>query len=308
MRARGAVRGAGPPDHRGPGRAAATSRARNAQKIGDLFTSFMDEERIEEHGAEPVAADLDAVAALRRRRATWRRSSATSSGAAAAGSSAPTSTPTTATPTATCSTSCRAASGCPTSPTTATTSSPTSAPPTSATSRSCSAWPGGPSPPRRGAAGPRRRDPAGAGALGAGGDPRRPEDLQPDAPSPSCAAAARASTGRPGPRRSAPTSRRSPRPSCGSRPTSSTSPPRWRRCRSRTGRPGWRSAWSGRRRRTSRRRSSRRTSTSTAAPCSGTPELRARWKRGVALVEGSIGEAVGEEYVARHFPPRSKAA
>jgi endothelin-converting enzyme/putative endopeptidase len=38
----------------------------------------------------------------------------------------------------------------------------------------------------------------------------------------------------------------------------------------------------------------------------GTPELRARWKRGVALVEGAIGEAVGREYVARHFPPRSK--
>jgi putative endopeptidase len=40
---------------------------------------------------------------------------------------------------------------------------------------------------------------------------------------------------------------------------------------------------------------------------SGTPELRARWKRGVALVEGALGEAVGEEYVARHFPPTSKA-
>jgi len=39
----------------------------------------------------------------------------------------------------------------------------------------------------------------------------------------------------------------------------------------------------------------------------GTPELRARWKRGVAFVEGSVGEAVGEEYVARHFPPSSKA-
>ena len=38
----------------------------------------------------------------------------------------------------------------------------------------------------------------------------------------------------------------------------------------------------------------------------GTPELRARWKRGVALVEGAIGEAVGKQYVARHFPPRSK--
>jgi putative endopeptidase len=39
----------------------------------------------------------------------------------------------------------------------------------------------------------------------------------------------------------------------------------------------------------------------------GTPELRARWKRGVSLVEGAIGEAVGREYVARHFPPSSKA-
>ncbi|MBE7324535.1 peptidase M13 [Nocardioides sp. Y6] len=39
---------------------------------------------------------------------------------------------------------------------------------------------------------------------------------------------------------------------------------------------------------------------------SGTPELRERWKRGVAFVEGAMGEAVGREYVARHFPPRSK--
>jgi putative endopeptidase len=40
---------------------------------------------------------------------------------------------------------------------------------------------------------------------------------------------------------------------------------------------------------------------------SGTPQLRERWKRGVAVVEGSVGEAVGREYVARHFPPESKA-
>ena len=39
----------------------------------------------------------------------------------------------------------------------------------------------------------------------------------------------------------------------------------------------------------------------------GTPELRARWKRGVSLVEGALGEAVGKEYVSRHFPPTSKA-
>ncbi|GAA3819586.1 M13 family metallopeptidase [Nocardioides panacisoli] len=40
---------------------------------------------------------------------------------------------------------------------------------------------------------------------------------------------------------------------------------------------------------------------------SGTPELRARWKRAVSFVERAIGEAVGREYVARHFPPTSKA-
>jgi len=40
----------------------------------------------------------------------------------------------------------------------------------------------------------------------------------------------------------------------------------------------------------------------------GTPEIRARWKRGVALVEGVLGEAVGRVYVERHFPPDAKAA
>jgi endothelin-converting enzyme/putative endopeptidase len=39
----------------------------------------------------------------------------------------------------------------------------------------------------------------------------------------------------------------------------------------------------------------------------GTPELRPRWKRAVAFVESAIGEAVGKEYVARHFPPSSKS-
>ncbi len=38
----------------------------------------------------------------------------------------------------------------------------------------------------------------------------------------------------------------------------------------------------------------------------GTPELRARWKRGVGLVEGALGEAVGKQYVAKYFPPQSK--
>ncbi|MCU1411602.1 MAG: peptidase [Rhodoglobus sp.] len=40
----------------------------------------------------------------------------------------------------------------------------------------------------------------------------------------------------------------------------------------------------------------------------GTPELRARWKRGVSLVEGSLGEAVGHIYVERHFPEAAKTA
>ncbi|MCU1546422.1 MAG: peptidase [Homoserinimonas sp.] len=38
----------------------------------------------------------------------------------------------------------------------------------------------------------------------------------------------------------------------------------------------------------------------------GTPELRARWKRGVSLVEGSLGEAVGRIYVERHFSKTAK--
>ena len=40
---------------------------------------------------------------------------------------------------------------------------------------------------------------------------------------------------------------------------------------------------------------------------SGTPQLKDRWKRGVDLVGGTMGEAVGQLYVARYFPPDSKA-
>ncbi|NLH71336.1 MAG: M13 family metallopeptidase, partial [Brooklawnia sp.] len=39
----------------------------------------------------------------------------------------------------------------------------------------------------------------------------------------------------------------------------------------------------------------------------GIPVLRERWKRGVSLVEGFLGEAVGRLYVAEHFPPQTKA-
>ncbi len=40
---------------------------------------------------------------------------------------------------------------------------------------------------------------------------------------------------------------------------------------------------------------------------SGTTQQRARWKRGVQLVNSSLGEAIGKIYVERHFPPEHKA-
>ncbi len=40
---------------------------------------------------------------------------------------------------------------------------------------------------------------------------------------------------------------------------------------------------------------------------SGVPENRPRWKRGVSLVEGAVGEGLGKLYVAQYFPPASKA-
>ena len=39
----------------------------------------------------------------------------------------------------------------------------------------------------------------------------------------------------------------------------------------------------------------------------GQPEQQARWKRAVASVDGALGEAVGQEYVKRYFPPSAKA-
>ncbi len=41
---------------------------------------------------------------------------------------------------------------------------------------------------------------------------------------------------------------------------------------------------------------------------SGTPQNEERWKRGVDGVVGAMGEAVGKLYVAKHFPPETKAA
>jgi putative endopeptidase len=40
----------------------------------------------------------------------------------------------------------------------------------------------------------------------------------------------------------------------------------------------------------------------------GVEAQRERWKRGVDVVNGAMGEAVGKLYVEKHFPPRAKAA
>ena len=39
----------------------------------------------------------------------------------------------------------------------------------------------------------------------------------------------------------------------------------------------------------------------------GQPQNRPRWNRGVALVDGQLGEVLGQEYVRLHFPASSKA-
>jgi putative endopeptidase len=40
----------------------------------------------------------------------------------------------------------------------------------------------------------------------------------------------------------------------------------------------------------------------------GQPEQRERWKRAVSATQGVLGEAIGKEFVARHFPAENKAA
>ena len=40
---------------------------------------------------------------------------------------------------------------------------------------------------------------------------------------------------------------------------------------------------------------------------SGTQTQRARWKRGVQLVNGALGESIGEAYVKRYFPPAAES-
>ncbi len=40
---------------------------------------------------------------------------------------------------------------------------------------------------------------------------------------------------------------------------------------------------------------------------SGTPQQEERWKQAVNLASGALGDAIGQEYVARHFTPEAKA-
>lgn len=39
----------------------------------------------------------------------------------------------------------------------------------------------------------------------------------------------------------------------------------------------------------------------------GIPQNKPRWKRGISVVENSVGESLGKIYVAKYFPPESKA-
>jgi len=43
-----------------------------------------------------------------------------------------------------------------------------------------------------------------------------------------------------------------------------------------------------------------------ATTLNGTPEQQDRWKRGVQVTSGALGEVLGEAYVERHFPPAAK--
>lgn len=44
-----------------------------------------------------------------------------------------------------------------------------------------------------------------------------------------------------------------------------------------------------------------------AKTLSGTPQIRDRWKRGVSVTQGALGEAIGKVYVEKHFPANAKS-
>ncbi len=43
-----------------------------------------------------------------------------------------------------------------------------------------------------------------------------------------------------------------------------------------------------------------------AKTLSGTPQIRDRWKRGVSVTQGALGEAIGKVYVEKYFPEKAK--
>ena len=43
-----------------------------------------------------------------------------------------------------------------------------------------------------------------------------------------------------------------------------------------------------------------------AKTLSGTPQIRDRWKRAVSVTQGALGEAIGKVYVEQHFPEKAK--
>ena len=43
-----------------------------------------------------------------------------------------------------------------------------------------------------------------------------------------------------------------------------------------------------------------------AKTLSGTPQIRDRWKRAVSVTQGALGEAIGKVYVEEHFPEKAK--
>ena len=44
-----------------------------------------------------------------------------------------------------------------------------------------------------------------------------------------------------------------------------------------------------------------------AKTLSGTPQIRDRWKRGVSVTQGALGEAIGKVYVEKYFPAKAKS-
>ena len=280
-----------------------------SRKIGDLYTSFMDTERIAELGAAPLAEQLARVDAIDVDPRAAAHRSASSSATASAASSACTSSPTRATRSATCRSSCRAACRCPTR---ATTGSRTSRPTRTAYRAHI-------------AADARARRACADAAASADRifaletelathhwDNVKSRDAVATYNLKSWDEVQRARRRRPAPvargHRTRHAKTRSPRRTSTSRASSRASARCWSRSASRTGRRGCASA----------------SCTARAAFLSdafvdenfafygtqltGVPVNRERWKRGVGLAEAAMGEAIGRVYVERHFPPAAKAA